>query len=143
MQMDKMTTKSREALSTAMDLAVRQGNPELLPSHLLLGILAQREGVGPALVERAGATVRALEAEFRQQLEGLPKVSGGASPNLHRRTLNLITKAEDEAKPLEDDFVSVEHFLLAAAAHDKDVQAIFDRHGLSYDKLLRSLSEIR
>jgi ATP-dependent Clp protease ATP-binding subunit ClpB len=143
MQMDQMTTKSREALSAAMDTAFRQGHPELLPGHLLLAILGQRDGVGPALVERTGASVRALEGEFKKQLEGLPKVSGGGQPSMHRRTLQLITRAEDEAKRLKDDFVSVEHFLLAAAAQDKDLQAVFDRHGLSYDKLLRSLSEIR
>src|SRR5262245_21406081 len=143
MQMDRMTTKSREALSAAMDLALRQGHPELLPSHLLLAILGQRDGVGPALVERAGAQPRALETELRASLESLPKVSGGSSPNLARRTLGLLNKAEDEAKRLKDDFVSVEHFLLGAASGDKDIQAIFDRHGLSYDKLLRALSEIR
>jgi ATP-dependent Clp protease ATP-binding subunit ClpB len=143
MQMDRLTTKSREALSAAMDLALRQGHPELLPSHLMLAILAQRDGVGPALIERAGAQVKALEGEFRQSLEALPKVSGGSQPNLGRRTVALLTKAEDEAKRLKDDFVSVEHFLLAAASGDKDLQAIFDRHGLSYDKLLRALSEIR
>jgi ATP-dependent Clp protease ATP-binding subunit ClpB len=143
MQMDRMTTKSREALSAAMDLALRQGHPELLPSHLMLAILGQRDGVGPALIERAGAQTRALEAEFKQILETLPKVSGGSSPSLSRRGITLVSKAEDEAKRLKDDFVSVEHFLLAAASSDKDVQAIFDRHGLSYDKLLRALSEIR
>ena len=143
MQMDRMTTKSREAISAAMDHAVRQGHPELLPGHLMLAILGQKDGVGPALVERTGAHVRALEGEFRSSLESLPKVSGGSSPSLGRRTITLITKAEDEAKRLKDDFVSVEHFLLAGAGHDKDIQAMFDRHGLSYDKLLRALSEIR
>jgi ATP-dependent Clp protease ATP-binding subunit ClpB len=143
MQMDRLTTKSREALSAAMDLALRQGHPELLPSHLMLAILGQRDGVGPALVERAGAEIKALEGEFRQNLETLPKVSGGSQPSLGRRTVALLTRAEDEAKRLKDDFVSVEHFLLAAASGDKDLQAIFDRHGLSYDKLLRALSEIR
>ena len=103
MQMDRMTTKSREALSAAMDLALRQGHPELLPSHLMLAILGQRDGVGPALFERGGAQLKALEAEFRQNLEGLPKVSGGSAPNLSRRALNLLTKAEDEAKRLKDD----------------------------------------
>jgi ATP-dependent Clp protease ATP-binding subunit ClpB len=143
MQMDRMTTKSREALSAAMDLALRQGHPELLPSHLMLAILGQKDGVGPALVERAGANTRALEGEFRQQIDNLPKVSGGSSPSLNRRSVSLLQKAEDEAKRLKDDFVSVEHFLLGAASGDKDIQAIFDRHGLSYDKLLRALSEIR
>src|SRR5690242_9256823 len=98
MQMDRMTTKSREALSAAMDLALRQGHPELLPSHLMLAILGQKDGVGPALIERAGAQLRALESEFRQNIETLPKVSGGSSPSLARRTVTLLTKAEDEAK---------------------------------------------
>ena len=71
MQMDRMTTKSREAIGAAMDIAVRQGHPELQPSHLLLAIIGQRDGVGPALVERAGAQVRALESEFRANLETL------------------------------------------------------------------------
>jgi ATP-dependent Clp protease ATP-binding subunit ClpB len=54
-----------------------------------------------------------------------------------------MNQAEDEAKRLKDDYVSVEHFLLAAVKHDKDVQATADRHGLSYDKLVRALAEIR
>ena len=57
--------------------------------------------------------------------------------------LPLMSKAEDEAKKLKDDFISVEHYLLAASKHDKDVQAVFDRHGLSYDKLLHALAPIR
>src|SRR5688572_9510354 len=114
MQMDQMTTKSREALSAAVEMALRQGHPEVVPSHVILAILAQRDGVGPALVERAGANVKALDGEFKQILEALPQVSGGASPSLQRRTLTLLTKAQDEAKRLKDDYVSVEHFLLAA-----------------------------
>jgi ATP-dependent Clp protease ATP-binding subunit ClpB len=143
MQMEEMTNKSREALNAAMELALRQGHAEITPAHLMLAILAQKDGVGPALVERAGGQVRALEADFRDRLGTLPKVSGGDSPGLHKRTLQLLTKAKDEAKRLKDDFISVEHFLLAAAGHEKDVQAVFDRHGMSYDKLLRALSEIR
>jgi ATP-dependent Clp protease ATP-binding subunit ClpB len=54
-----------------------------------------------------------------------------------------LQKAEDEAKSLKDDFISIEHFLLAAAKQDRDAQAIFDRHGIGYDKLLRALAEIR
>jgi ATP-dependent Clp protease ATP-binding subunit ClpB len=143
MNMDRMTTKSQEALRSALDLAMRQGHPEIFPEHVLLAILDQRDGVGRPLVERAGAKPEALKREFSDRLDTFPKVSGGAAPNLHRRALTLISKAEDEAKRLKDDFVSVEHFLLAAASQDKDVQAMFDRHGISYDKLLHALSQIR
>ena len=143
MRLDRLTTKSQEAVREALNHAVRRGNPEIVPEHLLIAILKQDGGVGGPLVERAGADPAALSQALEERLRGLPQVSGGAEPNIGRRLLPLMNKAEDEAKTLKDDFVSVEHYLLAAAKADKDVQAVFDRHGLSYDKLLRALSEIR
>ncbi|HVJ15278.1 MAG TPA: ATP-dependent chaperone ClpB [Polyangiaceae bacterium] len=141
--MDRLTTKSQEALQAALSLASRRGNPEIIPEHLLLAILEQDGGVGAPLVERAGARAGDLGRDLTLRIDGLPKVSGGAEPTFGRRLMPLMQKAEDEAKKLKDDFVSVEHFLLAAVKNDKDVQAVFDRHGLSYDKLIRALAEIR
>ena len=138
-----MTIKSQEALRAAVDLASRRGNPELLPEHLILAALRQEGGVAAPLVQKAGASPEALAQAFEERLESFPKVTGGAEPSLSNRGLKLLQKAEDEAKSLKDDFVSVEHFLLAAAKQDRDVQAIFDRHGIGYDKLLRALAEIR
>ncbi len=143
MRMDRLTSKSQEALRSAVDAANRRGNPEILPEQILVSILEQDGGVGAPLVERAGAQSKALIRDLSQRLEGLPRVSGGAEPNFSRRGTQLLNQAEDEAKRLKDDYVSVEHFLLAAAKSDKDVQATFDRHGLSYDKLVRALAEIR
>ncbi len=143
MRMDRLTSKSQEALQSAAANASRRGNPELIPEHLLVAILEQEGGVGAALAQRAGADLAALIKDFGARLEGLPKVSGGAEPSFSRRTVPLLNNAEDEAKKLKDDYVSVEHFLLAAVKHDKDVQAVGDRHGLSYDKLVRALAEIR
>src|SRR6187399_3196205 len=143
MRMDRLTSKSQEALQSAAANASRRGNPELIPEHLLVAILEQEGGVGAALVQRAGADPAAFAKELNARIEGLPKVSGGAEPSFGRRTVPLMNQAEDEAKRLKDDYVSVEHFLLAAVKHDKDVQAVFDRHGLSYDKLIRALAEIR
>jgi ATP-dependent Clp protease ATP-binding subunit ClpB len=143
MRMDRLTTKSQEALRAALDLASRRGNPEIIPEHLLVSILNQDGGIGAPLVERAGANPQKLAADLGARLEGLPRVSGGAEPSFGRRLTPLLNQAEDEAKRLKDEYVSVEHFLLAAAKHDKDVQANFDRNGLSYDKLVRALAEIR
>ena len=105
--------------------------------------MEQEGGVGAALAQRAGADPAAFAKDLSARIEGLPKVSGGAEPSFGRRTVPLMNQAEDEAKRLKDDFVSVEHFLLAAVKHDKDVQAVADRHGLSYDKLVRAMAEIR
>jgi ATP-dependent Clp protease ATP-binding subunit ClpB len=143
MRLDRLTSKSQEALRAAVDLATKRGNPELIPEHLLVAVLEQEGGIGRALAERAGAAPAELVKELGARIESLPRVAGGAEPSFGRRTTPLLTNAENEAKRMKDDYVSVEHFLLAAAHSDKDVQAIFDRHGLSYDKLVRTLAEIR
>jgi ATP-dependent Clp protease ATP-binding subunit ClpB len=141
--MDRMTTKSQEALRSAVDIASRRGNPEVLPEHVLLAALTQDDGIAGPLVKKAGASVEALVKAFEERVDGFPKVTGGAEPTLSSRGLKMIQRAEDEAKALKDDFISVEHFLLGAAKQDRDVQAVFDRNGLHYDKLLRALAEVR
>jgi len=143
MRMDRLTLKSQEALRSAVDMASRRGNPEVLPEHLLYAALTQEGGIAGPLVQKAGASPEALASAFEERVEGLPKVTGGAEPGLASRGVKLLQRAEDEAKALKDDFVSIEHFLLGAAKHDRDVQAIFDRNGISYDKLLRALAEVR
>ena len=142
MRMDRLTNKSQESLRAAVDGATRRGNPEIIPEHLLVAVLEQEGGVAAAVVQRAGADPKALGRELAERVEKLPKVSGGQEPGFGRRTVPFLNAAEDEAKKLKDDFVSVEHFLLAGRS-DKDVQAVFDRHGLAYDKLLHALAEIR
>jgi len=143
MRTDRLTTKTQEAFQAALSDALRRGNPEIIPEHLLAAILDQEEGVGAPLVEKAGASATVLKRQLEERVEKLPTVKGGEEPRFGRRLLPLTTKAEDEAKALKDEYVSVEHYLLAAAKHDKDVQAVFDRNGLSYDVLLRALAQVR
>jgi len=139
-----MTTKSQEAFRDAIDEASRRGNPELTPEHLLLAMLAQEDGVARPLLQKAGADVGGLESAVKAKVDGLPRVTGGAEPGLSRRTLEVVRKAEDEAKALKDDFVSVEHYLLALAKHDRDTQGLFERHGgLKYDSMLKALASVR
>jgi len=143
MRIDRMTTKAQEALRTAVDLASRRGNPELYPEHIVRAIVDQEGGVVGPLVQKTGADPQALLRALDAKIDTYPRVSGGAEPNLARRALTLIQKAEDEAKSLKDDFISTEHLLLAAAKVDRDVQGMLDRVGLTYDKLLGSLVQVR
>jgi len=144
MHPDRMTTKSQEAIRDALTLASRRGNPELYPEHLLAALLAQDGGVAGPLVQKAGGDVDALQKATTERLEGFPRVSGGAEPNLSRRMLEVVRKAEDEAKTLKDDFTSVEHFVLAMAKHDREVQGLLEKAGgVNYDKLLKSLAQVR
>ena len=143
MRPDKMTTKAQEAVRAAADLASRRGNPELYPEHLIRAILEQDGGIGAPLVQKAGADPANLLRLFDAKIEAFPRVSGGAEPNLARRTLTLLQKADDEARGLKDDFISTEHLLLAGAKVDNEIQGVLEKAGLSYDKLLAALAAVR
>ncbi len=144
MRPDKMTTKSQEAFRDGLEKAARKGNPELLPEHLLAAMLSQEDGVARPLFQKAGGDPAALLAQLDKRIEALPRVSGGAEPGLSRRTLEVVRRAEDEAKQLKDDFVSVEHYVLAMAKHDREAQSLFEASGgITYDKLLKSLASVR
>ncbi len=144
MRPEKLTTKSQEALRDGIDLASRRGNPELVPEHVLLSAIAQEGGVAHPLLQKAGVDVSALERRLNDRIDGLPRVTGGAEPNLSRRALEMMRKAEDEAKSLKDEFVSVEHFILALAKSDREVQAALEQSGgVKYDKVLAALANVR
>jgi ATP-dependent Clp protease ATP-binding subunit ClpB len=143
MRIDRMTTKAQEAVRAAIDLASRRGNPELYPEHLLRGILAQEDGIGAPLLAKAGADSSQILQAIDAKVESYPRVSGGAEPSLSRRALAVLQRAEDEMKALKDDYISTEHLLLAALKADKDVAQIFDKAGLSHDKLLAALAQVR
>ncbi len=144
MRPDRLTTKSQDAIREGVENASRRGNPELVPEHVLLAALAQDEGVARPLLQKAGVDITALESKLEERLEGLPRVTGGAEPQLSRRALDMMRKAEDEAKSLKDDYVSVEHFVLALAKHDREIQALLESSGgVRYEKVLAALASVR
>ncbi|MFT3773813.1 MAG: ATP-dependent chaperone ClpB [Minicystis sp.] len=138
-----MTTKAQEAIRAAVDFASRRGNPELYPEHLLHAIIEQDGGIGGPLVQKVGADPARIRSLLEEKIDAYPRVSGGAEPNLSRRALTVLQKAEDEAKALKDDYISTEHVLLAALKADKDAQALFEQAGINYDKLLKALAGVR
>ena len=145
MRPERLTTKSQEAFREASDLAARRGNPEIVPEHLVRAMLAQDGGIALPLFQKAGGDSATLELKLDAYLDKLPKVGGGnAEPGLSRRTLEAFRKAEDEAKALKDDFVSVEHFIVALAKHDREMAAAFEASGgVTTDRLLKALASVR
>jgi ATP-dependent Clp protease ATP-binding subunit ClpB len=143
MRTDKLTTKSREALMAAQSEAVRRGNPELTPEHLVVALFQQENGVVPALAQKAGAIPRVIAAEFERTIDKLPRVSGGAQPSLSRRINIVLEKAEDEAKGLKDDYTSVEHMLLAMLKNDREIAAVFKRFNIDEERFMTALREVR
>jgi len=143
MRPERMTTKCQEAFREAAELAARSGAPELQPEHLLLAILDQEGGVASPLLQKAGADVKDLTALVKKRAESFPSGSG-SEPTMGRRTLELLRKAEDEAKTLKDEFTSVEHLVLAMSKSDREIQSLLEQAGgVNYEKVLRALSSVR
>jgi ATP-dependent Clp protease ATP-binding subunit ClpB len=138
-----MTTKAQEAVRAAVDLASRRGNPELHPEHLIHAILGQEDGIGVPLLQKAGVDPATIMQLVGAKIDSYPRVSGGAEPGLSRRGLGLLQRAEDEMKGLKDDFISTEHLLLAATKGDRDTAALLEQAGITHDKLLAALTQVR
>ncbi len=112
MDFNKLTLKSQEAVGGAQELARRMSNPELMPDHLTIALLDQE--LPRTLVERAGHAPADLRAEAEARLSQQPSVSGsGAQPQVSARFSRVLDRAFDEMRKLGDEFVSVEHLLLA------------------------------
>ena len=143
MDMNRMTVKLQEALQTAAGHAQRRSHQGVDVEHLLLALLDQEGGITPALLERTGVTLPAVRQTVEQALAKIPQVQGaGAAPGqLHmaQRLVQILTKAEDEQKSLKDDYLSVEHVLLAMAQEDGP----FKKLGVTRDRLLSGLQQVR
>ena len=139
MDFNRFTEKLQEAVRAAQAKAVRYGNQQIDVEHLLAALLEQEGGLASSILTRAGVNVDALGKKLTGELERLPKVSGTASgidqiyvtPRLNK----LLASAEDEAAKLKDEYISVEHVLLAAV----DLKDL----GVTRERLMQALREVR
>ncbi len=138
-----MTVKLQEALQSASAHAQRRSHQGIDVEHVLLALLDQEGGTTSALLEGAGLALPAVQQAVEQALAKLPQVQGsGAAPgqvHIANRLTHVLNRAEDEQKSLKDDFLSVEHVLLAIV-HEGGV---FKKLGLTRDRLLASLQQVR
>lgn len=143
MDMNRMTIKLQEALQTASSHAARRSHQGVEVEHLLLAFVEQEGGLASTLLEQAGVSVPSVRQAAEQALAKLPQVQGaGAGPGqLHiaSRLNHVLTKAEDEQRTLKDDYLSVEHVVLAMAQEG----SIFKKLGLTKERLLSALQQIR
>ncbi len=140
MDFNRFTEKLQEAVRAAQAKAQRYGNQQIDVEHLLSALLEQEGGLATSILTRAGVNVEALAQRLTSELERMPRVSGTASgldqiyvtPRLNK----LLTAAEDEAAKLKDEYVSVEHVLLAAVDLKQDI-------GVTRERLMQALREVR
>ncbi|MDX1888798.1 ATP-dependent chaperone ClpB [Mycolicibacterium sp. 050158] len=149
MDIDKLTQKSQEALAEAQSIATRMGHVEVDGEHLLMALIDQPEGLVPRLLLQAGTDTAALRADLERELNRRPKVSGpGATPgqvSVTRHLAAVLETAEREAKRLKDDYVSVEHLVIALAEDGSTSAAgrILTAHGVTREAFLGALSTVR
>jgi ATP-dependent Clp protease ATP-binding subunit ClpB len=148
MDPNRLTQKSQEALQAAQSIAQRLGHTEIGVDHLLLALVDQPDGLVPRLLTRAEVDLQRLRGNLEQALDQRPKVTGsGASGQVGvSRALSVaLDAAEREAQRLRDDYVSVEHLLLGIveAAETTPVGRVLAEHGLTRDRVLQVLTEVR
>jgi len=148
MDINKLTQKSQEAMQQAQNLALKRGHQEVDGEHLLQALIAQEGGLVPRLLEKLDVKPQLLIGELTAELDKRPSVSGpGVEPGkiyVSQRLNRLLLKAEDEAKRLKDEYVSVEHLLLALAGESGTAASkLLQAQQLGRDRLLKALTEVR
>jgi ATP-dependent Clp protease ATP-binding subunit ClpB len=147
---DKFTVKAQAAVQRAGELASEYGNPEVLPLHLLVALLEDREGIVPPVLEKIGAGPQAVLADAQRELQRAPKVSGGAMQATISAALSqALEQAFKEADNFKDEYVSTEHLLLAmtreprGSDYERAAAMILARHGATHDAILKALTAVR
>ena len=146
MQMDRFTIKAAEAIQGAQQRAQALGNPEVTPLHLLAALVSPEVGgnggIVVPLLEKAGASVGQIRSMTESELARLPKQTGG-SLAAHRSFMDVLNAAEREATRMKDQYISVEHLLLALAEVPSDAKEILRLCAATRDDILAALKEVR
>ncbi|MGB6601979.1 MAG: AAA family ATPase, partial [Candidatus Cybelea sp.] len=147
MNVEKMTERVGDALNAAYSRALHERNTQTAPEHMLAVLLDQERGIAPDILAKAGADPKALERQADEAIGRLPRLSGSSADSaqvtLSPELARIMSVAENEAKALQDDYTSVEHVLLAMAQSSGVVGRLFRDAGLTKDKLLGALREVR
>ena len=142
MNMDKYTIKAQEAVQEALKRVQRQGQQVIEPEHLLSGVMQVAEEVTRFIFQKLGMNPTTVQQAVDAQISSLPKVQGG-QPYLSQQSSQVLQKAEDLAQKGGDEYVSVEHLLMAIAEVDCTASKILKDMGLTKDDLKQAVSELR
>ena len=142
MDFNKFTIKAQEAIHEAINLVKENGQQVIEPAHLLGGIFKSSEQIVSFLLQKAGAITGNIKTELEKIIRALPKVSG-SEPYLSRESNKVITKAQDKAREMGDEFVSIEPLLLALLEVGDNTSRMLKANGVSTNGLEKAISELR
>ncbi len=144
LNLDKLTTKSRESLQQAKFICERKSHSEIQPIHLLAALVDDQKGPVVSLLQRMGVPLAEFREEIERSLQKLPRVSGDIDRNFSRALIKVLEGAFLEAEKLKDDYISQDLLFLSLLKRREDlVGEIFERFGISYDRALEVLAELR
>ena len=143
MNIQKFTQKSMEAVQDCEKLAYEYGNQEIEQEHLLVALLQQENGLIPQMIEKMEIQLEHFKDNAIRHLEARTKVSGG-QVYVGKDLNQVLIHAEDEAKAMGDEYVSVEHLFLAMIRYpNRAIKEIFKEYGITRDRFLQALSTVR
>jgi ATP-dependent Clp protease ATP-binding subunit ClpB len=144
MQMDRLTTKSQEALQEAQRIAQGFSHQEIDGEHLMLALIGQTDSLIPDLLEKIGVPASKLKPDLERELARRHKVQGAGDVFMSASMKKVLDAAQSEAGKLKDDYVSTEHLLLGLIDEaDASLKKIFQAHSLKRDPVLRALAGLR
>ena len=144
MRFDRFTIKAQELVQKAKSLAEQYGNQQIEPEHILQAMLSDREGTAAAMLRKLGVAPDPPATDALRTIERLPKVSGGAAEAyISPRAKAVLDAAFAEAGTMKDEYVSIEHILLALVADKGETGRILSRHGITRDAVFKALQDIR
>ena len=144
MNIQKFTQKSIEAINTLEKLAYEYGNQEIEQEHLLVALLMQEDGLISKLIEKMEINLEHFKANAIRKLNARVKVSGAGQVYVGKDLNNVLIHAEDEAKHMGDEYVSVEHLVLSLLKHpNRAMKELMQEYGLTRERFLQALATVR
>ncbi len=146
MRFDKFTIKSQELIQSAQSLASQHDNQQIEPEHMLAAMLDESDGIAAAMLRKLGASPGDIAREAKTAVDRLPKISGSAASDVYisSRTQAVLEQAFSEATQMKDEYVSIEHMLLAISEEKTGEAAkVLARASVARDSILQVLQEIR
>jgi ATP-dependent Clp protease ATP-binding subunit ClpB len=141
---DKMTIKSQEALQEAQQTASEQSHQQIEPGHILTALLTPKDGMTRSILKKIGSDPDNIAEKTAEMLEKLPRVSGGIGKlYVSPLTDRLFEQALKEANQLHDEYISIEHLLLALSGEEGETGQLLRREGITRDSILKVLKELR
>ncbi len=143
MRLDKLTVKAQEAIVTAQATAAEKGHAQMTPLHLLDALLKQENGLAEPILEKIGVSAERIRSIVDSELSRLPSQSAQAGLAPDAQLVAVMTRAGKEASDLKDEYISVEHFLLALAEESSTAKEVLSALGVTPETIMSALKEIR